>query len=124
MTSMTSMTSQQIAINGNSIKITHEDGNVSTSTFRWPVKKTVAFSEAIVVLTTPPTTAHDNRNVWAINYAGKVLWQIIDREYVYESSPFTGLGREGNNARLYNWDGCDLLVNPLTGEILDVGFSK
>ncbi len=92
--------------------------------FSFDVKQVETFSDLLVVRLKIPVGTTYNENVFGVSYDGKILWQIEKLKYVYTDSPFTGMGREGDNIKLCNWDGTDLIVNPQTGEIISKGWSK
>jgi len=66
----------------------------------------------------------DNQNVFGVDRKGTVIWQVQARKYRLSDSPFSGIGTEGGLARLYNWDGTVLCVDPLTGEVLETDYAK
>lgn len=92
--------------------------------FPWPVIKALEFEDAYVVMIEPDASSYFNENVFGISLDGKLLWQIEVRKHVYANSCYTYIGRSDDNVRLGNWDGDDLIVNPLTGKILSVRYSK
>jgi len=75
----------------------------------------VDFGEAIVLLIDWMVT---NRNVFGINHEGRQLWQIAEQPAVHNDNPCTHLERRGAHAFVGTWDGLELLVEPLTGQII------
>ncbi|MDQ5899645.1 MAG: hypothetical protein QG624_564 [Pseudomonadota bacterium] len=92
--------------------------------FSFDIKQVENFGDMLVVRLKIPVGTTYNENVFGVSYDGKILWQIEKLKYVYNDSPFTGMVREGNNIKLCNWDGTDLIVNSQTGEIISKGWSK
>ena len=92
--------------------------------FPWPVTKVVEFENAYVAMIEPDTSSCFNENIFGVALDGKLLWQIEARRHVYADSPYTYIGKSDDNAKLGNWDGDDLIVEPLTGKILNVRYSK
>jgi hypothetical protein len=99
-------------------------GDRKTVKFPYPIVKIETFYDCMVVMIEPPMKTIFNENIYGVSYDGKSLWQIEKLKYVYEDSPFTGMVREGNYMKLCNWDGTDLIVNPMTGKIIRKGYSK
>lgn len=73
------------------------------------------FGEAIVVLIDWMIT---NRNVYGINQDGKQSWQIEEQPAIHKDNACTYLERRGEYAFVGTWDGLELLVEPLTGQII------
>ncbi|GAB4393523.1 MAG: hypothetical protein Tsb005_12190 [Gammaproteobacteria bacterium] len=92
--------------------------------FPYEIKQVEEFGEILVVRLKIPVGIILNENVFGVSSEGKILWQIEKLSSVYTDNPFTGMVREGDNAKLFNWDGTDLIVNPATGEIIKKGYSK
>lgn len=86
--------------------------------FEHAVAQTVDFPDAVVIRLKIPSGANLNENVFGISIEGQLLWQIAKEEHVYSQSPYTGMTREGDNVRLFNWDGLELVVHPRTGKIV------
>ncbi len=100
------------------------NGDEKVIKFKYDIGKVQEFENCIVVMIDPPQGAVFNENVFGVSYEGKILWQVKPLKYVYNDSPFTGMVREENFIKLFNWDGTDLTVNPRTGEIISKGYSK
>ncbi len=93
-------------------------------TFDYRIVDTAAFDDAIVVRLNSPSDKHFNENVFGVGYDGKILWQIEEKGHVYDESPYTYIGRKGNKAELFNFDGLELVVEPSTGKILHQQWGK
>lgn len=92
--------------------------------FDFPIRQVIKFHDCFVVRLEPDIGQIYNENVFGISHEGKILWQIESISLVYEDSPYTGIGKEGEKAKLCNWDGTDLLIDPYTGKIIKKSFSK
>lgn len=103
-------------------KIILESGKVVG--FKFPIAETLVFEEGIVVMLDVPPKSGFNENVYGINFDGQILWQIAARKYVYDDSPYTGIGYKNGMAALYNWDGLESVVDPKTGKVLEEDYRK
>lgn len=92
--------------------------------FDFPIRQVIKFSNCFVVRLEPDIGSIYNENVFGISNEGKKLWQIEPLSHIYEDSPYTGLGQIGDLAQLCNWDGTDLIIEPYTGRIISIGYSK
>ena len=91
-----------------------------TACFAFTVAEVVEVGDTLVVRLEVPPGAAMNRNVFGISAEdGRVLWQVPERNFVYEDSPYVGVRRDGDLLALYNWDGLKLRVVPQTGEVLE-----
>lgn len=106
---------------GNSVLI--EPGNYKVD-FPYPVAETVIFSDVVIVRVEPPVGIIFNENIFGISLTGDLLWQIKTLKHVYGDSPYTSVKEVVSGIKLSNWDGDDVIVNPKTGSILQVGYSK
>jgi hypothetical protein len=84
----------------------------------------IVFDSVIVVRLKSPLKSGYNENVFGVSLTCNILWQIPKIKHLYEDSPYTGMIKQGDNILLSNWDGDDLLVEPITGKILSKQFSK
>lgn len=96
----------------------------TSATFDYRIVDAVAFDDAIVVRLNSPLDKHFNENVFGVGYNGKILWQIEEKGHVYDESPYTYIGRKGNKAELFNFDGLELVIEPSTGKILHQQWGK
>lgn len=92
--------------------------------FAYPIRQVIKFNDCLVVRLESDIGQIYNENVFGISNEGKVLWQIEPMPHVYNDSPYTGLGQEGNSAKLSNWDGTDLIIEPYTGRIIKKSYSR
>ncbi len=106
---------RKIEIDNNKIFL---DDNLLLS-FDYAIKEFIDFENVIVVCLNYYDVPF-NENIFAINYKGKVLWQITKYTSVEDrKSSFVGLNRENENSCwAVNWDGTSLLLDIATGKIL------
>lgn len=83
----------------------------------------------IVLLDIPPKIKY-NENVFGVSlFERKIKWQIEKRKYPLEkftklNCNYNGIVAYENKARLNNWCDTYLLVDPLTGKILEEGYMR
>jgi hypothetical protein len=92
--------------------------------FDFPIRQVIKFHDCFVVRLEPDVGQIYNENVFGISNEGKILWQIETMSHVYKDSPYTWLGQEGDIAKLSNWDGADLVIEPYTGRIIKKSYSR
>lgn len=92
--------------------------------FVWPVADVLDCGDVLVVRIDPDPGSKDNENVFGVDGNAVIVWKVPARKYIYEDSPYTGIKKAGDNVRLFNWDGAELLVNPSTGEVLQTTYSR
>jgi hypothetical protein len=105
-------------------KLVFEAGNVVE--FESTIQKTLAIDRKIIVLLHSAGNAADNRNIFAVNFNGDLLWQIeksLDLDIIGDC-PFVGI--EINKAELvcYNWCGFRFTADPATGQITSRVFTR
>lgn len=110
-------------MNKNAVEFVIKDKKIildtgKTVTFDYLIADAVAFDDVIVVRLNSPSAEHFNENVFGVGCDGKILWQIEKKEHVYDESPYTYIGQRGNNVILFNFDGLELTIEPVTGKIL------
>ena len=110
-----------IHVDGNSLEI---DSSGLRIGFPWPVAEVLRFDSSDVVRVEPDTGSCFNENVFGIALDGRLLWQIAVRQHVYGDSPYTCVTKLNDKVKLFNWDGDELIVEPSTGAILNVKYSK
>ncbi len=104
--------------------IAANDG-INNVNFDSKIKQVEQFDNLLIVRVNPKTKAGFlNENIFGVSFDGKILWQIEVLPHVYENSPYTGMSKEGESIKLCNWDGTDLIVNPVSGKIIKKGHSK
>jgi len=99
---------------------------VSGKSIKFPldIKQVEVFPNSFVVRLEVPTNFVFNENIFGVSKDGMILWQIEKLTYVYSNSPYTGMLREKNFIKLFNWDGKNLIVNPDNGKIIEVEYGK
>lgn len=103
-------------------KIIFDSGKIIE--FKYDIGEALPCSSVIVVMLSVPLKAMFNENVYGVSFEGNILWQVPKKKHVYADSPYTGLGYQGDRVVLNNWDGLELVMNPITGEILEEGYGK
>jgi len=91
-------------------------------TFDFPIVQVVEMSGMLVVRLEQPFRTIYNENVFAVSLAErKVKWQIAKLKYTTGEGdcPFIYISIFEDRLRLNNWCSIYLIVNPLTGEILE-----
>ncbi len=115
---------QRVRVQGNEVVLLGENEIEKLVSFPYPVAQVLEFSSAAIVRLEPPTKSCFNENVYGVSYGGEILWRIEPREHVHEDSPYTGMIQAGENAKLFNWDGAELLVDPISGHVLKEEYGK
>lgn len=116
--------SQKVTVRGNEVILLKEKQLKKRVKFPYDVAQVLDFSNVFVVRIESPLKSRFNENVYGVSYDGKILWQVGPRKYVYEDSPYTGMIKEDEKVKLFNWDGTELLVNPMTGRVLKEEYGK
>ncbi len=99
--------------------------NGSTITFKYPIKKVLDASSALIVMLRPPIGVIFNENVYGVDYNGKILWQIPPQQHLDLESPYTDMSLiPDGHIGLYNWDAGFYIIEPLTGKIIAEKFAK
>lgn len=109
---------------GNSLLVHSIGRRENRVDFVWPVANVLDCGDVLVVRIDPHPGSKDNENVFGVNDNAVIVWKVPARICIYEDSPYTGIKKEGDNVRLFNWDGAELLVNPSTGEVLQTTYSR
>ena len=105
------------------------NGNIQISgktlSFKFDIAEYIELNNIIVVRLKVPTDIIFNENIFGVNTDGKIVWQIVSREFMHKNSPYTNM-KKVNNSRvnLSNWDGTQVLINPNNGNILDEKWVK
>jgi hypothetical protein len=100
------------------------DGKSSQVSLPWPIVQIVKISDVLIIRVEPKPGISFNENVYCVDHDGKILWQVKKREYVYEDSPYTGMTTIDDHVKLLNWDGFELVVEPITGKELSAEYGK
>jgi|SRR6056297_318034 len=102
-----------------SLVVVQPDRSNRKALFKWPIVQVVEASDDVLVVRVEPTPGTiDNCNVFGVASDARVLWQVADRDHMYDDSPYTGLLLVNENVLLSNWDGATLLVNTKTGDVI------
>ena len=110
-----------ITINGN--KLYHGKKEIFSREFQ--IKQVLEIAGYCVILTDVPKGRIDNENVFCINLKGDLIWRISHTEHLYQDSPYMNMEKDiDDTILLMNWDGGNVKVNVLTGEIISKGWSK
>lgn len=88
------------------------------------VRETLTFGNVIIALLEVPSNTQMNENVFGVGSNGQILWQIEKKPSPYKSSPYLDLNRDGDNAKVGNWDGMEYIIEPHTGKILEERYTK
>jgi len=92
--------------------------------FKWPIAEVLRFDKMLVVRLRITPDACENENVFGVKPNGEIAWQVPKRKYMYEDSPFTGMGVKNDKVRITNWDGTVLILDPETGEVVGESYAK
>lgn len=94
------------------------NGNL-LSTFDYEITEFVEFENVILVCLNYFEVPF-NENVFALDYNGKILWQICKYTPLEgRKSSFVGLNKENESSCwAVNWDGTSLLLDINSGEVL------
>ena len=107
-----SIQGNKLIISGNEIIFDHE------------IKDILEISDMLIVLMLRPTGITPNRNIYGVSITTKkIKWQIakLSAKDDDENCPFVGIKYYKNQLYLNNWCDVYLIVDPLTGEILERG---
>lgn|SRR5690554_5752998 len=105
------------------------DGEIEVNgkkiSFNFDVVEYIELESVIVIRLKIPTNVIFNENVFGLNKDGKIIWQIEQKKFMYENSPYTNMKKINNyKVNLSNWDGTQILINPINGNILDEKWVK
>jgi hypothetical protein len=89
--------------------------------FDYPIQEVLEISNMLIVRIKKPIGIIFNENVFGVSLTErKVKWQIAKLKYGSEVyCPFVGMKYYNNQLYLNNWCDIYLIVDPLTGEILE-----
>jgi len=110
--------------------VTFRHGEIVT--FHNPVRRTAIFPDAIIVLTYPleahPGTPTDNRNLFAYDLEGKLLWRGDDQRFPGEGNevnPYVDVERiDDELMSVWDYYGTIYTMVARTGEIRDREWGK
>jgi hypothetical protein len=69
-------------------------------------------------------TEEANRNIYRLNGADGIIWQVQVDPGIYERAPFTGLQLEGGRLVAYRWDGVEYVLDIATGRAVPTDFVR
>jgi hypothetical protein len=94
-------------------------------TFKFEVAQFIQLDKLIIVRLKVPVDIIFNENVFGLNEEAKIIWQIEHKDFIHKNSPYTNIRLLDNGQiRLSNWDGTQLIVEPLTGDIIKEDWVK
>lgn len=96
----------------------------ATIDFDCPVAEVLPYGDVYVVRIEPEPGHIMNENVFGIHRNGRILWRIEKKKHVYDDSPYMGIYRHGETVHAGNLDGDVLVIDPGTGRIIEVKFTK
>jgi len=85
------------------------------------ISQVVEFKDVLVLRLGADSLHRTNRNVFAFDYHGNLLWQIPERRHFNEHSPYVSLHVTGEMIDAYNWDGLILTLHPRKGTVVSEG---
>lgn len=90
-------------------------------TFDYPIRESLEVSGMLIVLLEKKSRTIYNENVFGISLTEKkVKWQIAKLQYATGTDcPFIDVFIFEGKVRLNNWCDIFLIINPITGEILE-----
>lgn len=107
------LTNGEIRINGNVLS------------FKFDIAEYIELSKILVIRLKVPVDVVFNENVFGIGTDGKIVWQIAHKEFLHKNSPYINMKKLDNNKiNLSNWDGTQILIEAITGNILEEKWVK
>jgi hypothetical protein len=111
---------KRTVIEGRTLKI----DNKMSVTFEGAIKEVREFPDCIVVRL-DFEDFHSMYNVFAVDYDGNMLWQVGKLHENFKLFDYVGIHKDPQgNARLVNYDGFVITVEPKTGKWLKKEFMK
>ncbi|WP_143065263.1 hypothetical protein [Mucilaginibacter gossypiicola] len=94
--------------------------------FDFSVQDTLVFDGKIIVLLDVSGNIRFNRNVYAIDFNGELLWQIERSENLDLIGYCPFISVEAQNPKLvsFNWCGFKFIIDPDTGKVIESIFTK
>lgn len=94
--------------------------------FPYSVAKSVRCGCLLIVMLDPPVDVDFNRNVYAVNGEGVVVWQIAESPHGGEGSePYVDISMDRQSRLLAaNWIGIDYFVDVEGGSVAPASFNK
>ena len=90
--------------------------------FDFPIgKEFVEINDMLILRLEKPFRVIYNENIFGVSLTEKrIKWQIAKLKYATGTDcPFIGVDKFGDNIKLYNWCDIYLIVDPMTGDILE-----
>lgn len=98
----------------------------SEVTFNFPIKEFIQIKNMLIVyLDLFDKVIPLEENVYGVSLLDKkIKWQVEKRKYptggyLNMRCPFTGISFYENKLRLHNWCSTNLIVDPITGKVLE-----
>lgn len=112
-------------INGKSITL----ANGCSVDFEHSIWKTLVIGNVIIILLEIPVKINYDLNVFAISTSGDFLWRIAETtlfgKSLNDNCPYAGMIiNDKNELVLFNWCDTGLIVDYLTGEIIEKFVTK
>jgi hypothetical protein len=92
--------------------------------FDYQIKEVLEMSDMLIILILKAKGITPNRNVFGVSISQKkIKWQIgkLSPQNDDENCPFVGIKNYNNQLYLNNWCDVYLIVDPLTGKIIERG---
>ena len=90
--------------------------------FDYPISKALLVKDSCIVVLNIPPKVQENQNVFGVNMKGEIVWKIGKIHHFYEGSdcPFVDviLNKDGKVV-LFNWCDTAVIIDPITGIVLD-----
>jgi hypothetical protein len=90
--------------------------------FPYQIKKELSIENIRIVLLDKPVKVIYNQNVFGVDPAGSILWQIEElAQYpgLFKNCPYVDIAIVNSQLVLFNWCSLRVVVDPKTGLILE-----
>lgn len=105
----------------NILRITSAGGKTVEVEFPYWIGSVIEYSGILVVRYETPADKFDNRNVYGVLPDGTIKWRIFKARYPSANSQFTcDIERKGELVKVKNWSDISFLLNPMTGEVVEI----
>lgn len=84
----------------------------------------VADLGSVLVVLIDPSAGGPSENVYGLDVAGNILWQVMPHEFPDGRTPYSGVNRLPDGVSLYHPTGFEVFVDPRTGRITSMKFIK
>lgn len=85
----------------------------------------VADTGTVLIVVLDPTGVEDlPENVYGVDTSGRVRWRVQRFDFAHGRPPYTGVNVSARGVTLYNRSGVEVLIDPLTGRVLDSEFTR